>query len=42
MIELACMDLAQRKGSISQLKSNICSYNYICPNTGMIIENINN
>ena len=36
------MDLAQRKGTISQLKPNLCSYNYICPQTGLIIENVNN
>lgn len=42
MVELACMDLAQRKGSISQLKTTLCSYNYICGKTGLIIENINN
>lgn len=42
MVELACMDLAQRKGSISQLKATLCSYNYICSQTGFIIENINN
>jgi hypothetical protein len=42
MIEQACMDLAQRKGKINQLSSTLCSYNYVCPKTGMIIENINN
>jgi hypothetical protein len=42
MIEAACMDLAQRKGTMSQLKTSLCSYNYICPRTGLIIENINN
>lgn len=42
MIEQACMDLAQRNGKIKQLSATLCSYNYICPKTGLIIENINN
>ncbi len=42
MIELACMDLAQRKGKINQITSTLCSYNYVCPRTALIIENINN
>lgn len=36
------MDLAQRKGKINQLTPTLCSYNYLCPRTGLIIENINN
>ena len=36
------MDLAQRKGKINQLGPTLCSYNYLCPKTGLIIENINN
>lgn len=42
MVEQACMDLAQRKGRINQLTPTLCAYNYICPRTGLIIENINN
>lgn len=42
MIEKACMDLAQRKGKLSQVNAFICSYNYLNENVGMIIENINN
>jgi hypothetical protein len=42
MVELACMDLAQRKGNINQLKQNLCAYNYLCEQTGFIIENVNN
>ena len=42
MIEQASMDLAQRKGKINQLSTTLCSYNYVCGKTGMIIENINN
>lgn len=42
MVEQACMDLAQRKGKINQLAPTLCSYNYVCPRTGLIIENINN
>lgn len=36
------MDLAQRKGKINQLSPTLCSYNYICPRTALVIENINN
>ena len=37
MIEQACMDLAQRKGKINQLSPTLCSYNYICPQTALVI-----
>jgi hypothetical protein len=36
------MDLAQRKGKLSQVNAFICSYNYLNEDVGMIIENINN
>ena len=36
------MDLAQRKGKINQISATLCSYNYVCSETGLIIENINN
>ena len=36
------MDLAQRKGKLSQVNAFIRSYNYLNENVGMIIENINN
>jgi len=31
------MDLAQRKGKVNQLTNTLCSYNYLCPRTGLII-----
>jgi hypothetical protein len=37
MIEEACMDLAQRKGTMKQLNASLCSYNYICQETGLVI-----
>ncbi len=42
MVEQACMDLAQRKGRINQLSPTLCSYNYVCARTGLLVENINN
>jgi hypothetical protein len=42
IIEESCMDLAQRKGRLIQINSNICAYNFIDYKTGFIIENINN
>ncbi len=38
----AAMDLAQSKGKLKQLNQNICTYSYIEPRVGLIIENINN
>ena len=36
------MDLAQQNGTLNQINKNICSYNYIDNEMGLIIENINN
>lgn len=36
------MDLCQRLGKLKQINKNICSYNYIESQLGLIIENINN
>ena len=38
----SCNDLAQRLGKLNQINQNICSYNYIHKELGLIIENINN
>ena len=42
IIELACMDLAQRYGKFNQINRSICSYTLLCPECALIIENINN
>lgn len=41
-MELACMDLAQRMGKLSQINKSICAYTYLCEDTALIIENIIN
>ena len=38
----SAMDLAQQHGRLNQINKNICSYNYIDHELGLIIENINN
>jgi hypothetical protein len=42
IIELSCMDLAQRHGKLNQINKSICSYTYLCEDTGLVIENIVN
>ena len=42
IIELSCMDSAQRFGKLIQIHRNICTYNFIDYKVGFIIENINN
>lgn len=42
LVELACMDLAQRYGKLSQINKSICAYTYLCEDTALIIENIVN
>ena len=42
IFEEGCADLAQRFGRMNQLNQNICSYNCIHEDLGLIIENINN
>ena len=42
MVEEGCADLAQRFGRMNQLNKNICSYNCIHEEMGLIVENINN
>ena len=42
MIEEGCTDLSQRYGKLNQLSKNLCSYNCLYEDMGMIVENINN
>lgn len=36
------MDLAQRYGKLNQINKSICAYTYLCEDSALIIENINN
>lgn len=42
LLEVACCDIAQRKGIFKQLNDYICSYSLIEKSSGIIIENVNN
>ncbi len=42
MFEKGCADLAQLKGKLKQLNKVICSYNYVCTKSGMVVESVHN